>query len=79
MTYNRIIQGQTGRKRKEGRREKKRLFRSFLKKKGRRRKTISDGQGGGIFRWLLTESYRCRIRPLACKNSVTSLRAYCLE
>jgi len=33
MTYNRIIQGQTGRKRKEGRREKKRLFRSFLKKK----------------------------------------------
>jgi len=55
MTYNRIIQGQTGRKRKEGRREKKRFFRSFLKKKRRRGGTISDGQGGGIFRWLLTE------------------------
>jgi len=37
MTYNRIIQGQTGRKRKEGRREKKKLFRSFLKKKKKKK------------------------------------------
>jgi len=74
MTYNRIIQGQTGRKRKEGRREKKRLFRSFLKKKGRR-KTISDGQGGGIFKWLLTCSKYPPVKPVALNYE--PLKAVC--